>query len=100
MDALLPVRPGEGVDGGEDLVGRCEEWGGQVGRAVVEEDVQRDAVAIVVGSREGTEAAEQRGGTIVGQEFDEEGEPEGIRSGARGYERRCGVGGAAEEEDR
>lgn len=99
MDALLPVRPGEGVDGGEDLVGRCKEWGGRVGREVVEEDVQCDAVAIVVGRREGTEAAKQRGGAIVGQEFDEEGEPVGIRSRTRGYERRCGVGGAAEEDE-
>lgn len=61
--------------------------------------MQRDAVAIVIGSREGTEAAEERGRAIVGQEFDQEGEPVGIRSGTRGYERRCGVGGAAEEEE-
>lgn len=96
VDALLPVRPAEGVERVEDLVGRGE---GRVGRAVVEEDVQRDAVAVVVGGGQGAEAAEERGGAVVGEELDEEREAAGIRSRAGGGERRRRVGGAAEEEE-
>lgn len=93
------MRPAECVDRVEDLVGHGEEWVGRIGRAMVEENVQRDAVTFVVGGREGTEAAEERSGAVVGEEFDEEGEPAGIRGGAGGGEQGCGVGGAADEEE-
>lgn len=95
------MRPAEGVDRGEDLVGRSKESGGRVGRAVVKEDVQRDAVAGVVGGRKGAEAAEERGGAVVGEEFDEEGEVARVRGGACavGGEERCGLRGAAEQEE-
>lgn len=104
VHALLSVRPRERIDEVKDLVRRGE--GGQrgVGRAVVEEDVERDAVPIVVSCGERAEAAAKRGRPVVGEELDEEGEAAGIRAGAGaracGVEKRGGgMRGAVEEED-
>ena len=104
MHALLAVRPRERVDEVKDLVRRGEGGHRGVGRAVVEEDVERDAVPVIVSGGEGAEAAAKRGRPVVGEELDEEGEAAGIGAGAGaragGVEERGGrMRGAVEEEE-
>lgn len=44
--------------------------------------MERDAVPVVVRGGKGSEAAAKRGGPIVGEKLDEEGEAAGVGAGA------------------